>query len=30
MEDELDLIGELVNVKISICCDVTIRDDLIR
>ena len=30
VEDELDLIGELVNVKITIGSDVTIRDDLIR
>ena len=30
VQDELDLIGELVNVKITIGSDVTIRDDLIR
>ena len=30
VEDELDLIGELVNVKITIGSDATIRDDLIR
>ncbi len=30
VEDELDLTGELANVKITIGSDVTIRDDLIR
>ena len=29
VEDELDLIGGLVNAKITIGSDVTIRDDLI-
>ena len=30
VEDELDLIGELVNEKITIRSDVTIRNDLIK
>ena len=30
VEDELDLIGEFVNVKITIGSDVSIRDNLIK